>query len=140
MLKISRLQFPIFTMEYHHSHLVDPSSYDDRELLAGLPLRVSHHSELELAGVARLRRDWKTYVGPLPADTTGATLGSVYCWTSVTIPECLPERLELLSYVTEYAFLHDDMVDAAGDLEVSQHVKFNAFPRELLTIILKTES
>lgn len=26
---------------------------------------------------------------------------------SVTVPECLPERLEVISYANEFAFLHD---------------------------------
>jgi hypothetical protein len=36
-------------------------------------------------------------------------LGDPFSFIRVTIPECLPERLEIISYANEYAFLYDGM-------------------------------
>jgi hypothetical protein len=34
-------------------------------------------------------------------------LGPEFSFVRVTVPECLPERLEIISYANEYAFLYD---------------------------------
>ncbi|KAL1597851.1 hypothetical protein SLS60_008338 [Paraconiothyrium brasiliense] len=60
----------------------------------------------------RLRNDWQKHIGSLPSTTYGGQ-GPQYNFTAVTIPECLPERLEIVAYIMEFAFLHDDLVDQA---------------------------
>ena len=45
------------------------------------------------------------YVGPLGLYKGG--LGPKWNFMAVTLPECLPERLGLLSYASEFSFLHD---------------------------------
>ncbi|KFY89752.1 hypothetical protein V500_05515 [Pseudogymnoascus sp. VKM F-4518 (FW-2643)] len=97
-------------MEYHYSHLVDPSSYDNEGLCDGIPLRVHRNSDLEEMGTIRLRNDWNFFVGPLPI-TSGGSMGPIYNFTSVTMPECRPDRLELVSYMVELGFLNDDSLD-----------------------------
>lgn len=34
-------------------------------------------------------------------------LSHPYSFVGATVPECLPDRFELLSYANEYAFLYD---------------------------------
>ncbi|KAJ3569175.1 hypothetical protein NPX13_g6171 [Xylaria arbuscula] len=98
-------------MEYRYSYLVDPTSYDSRGLCDGIPLRVHRNSDLEKSGVARLRDDGKKYTGR-SLDPFVGCIGPVYSFTTVVIPECLPTRLEIVSYVIESAFLHDDSADS----------------------------
>ncbi|KAI0517898.1 fusicoccadiene synthase [Xylaria bambusicola] len=106
-------------MEYQYSHVIDPRSYDNLGLCDGIPLRVHRNADLEEAGTIRLRDDWRKYVGPLPG-TNGGNIGPVYSFTSVTIPECLPDRLEVVSYVMELGFLHDDLTDTSKVDELAQ--------------------
>lgn len=107
-------------MKYHYSHLIDPSSYPTQGLCDGIPLRCHRNSDIDELGTIRLRRDWQTHVGPLPNSTHGG-LGPDYNFTAVTIPECLPDRLEIVSYAMEFAFLHDNLIDAddTGDVRIA---------------------
>ncbi|EJP66250.1 fusicoccadiene synthase [Beauveria bassiana ARSEF 2860] len=97
-------------MEYHYSHLIDSSSYDSEGLSDGIPLRVHRNQDLEEMGAIRLHNDWRKFVGPLPTNM-GGSIGPIYSFTAVTMPECRPERLELVSYMVELAFLNDDALD-----------------------------
>ncbi|KAJ4352421.1 uncharacterized protein N0V89_007769 [Didymosphaeria variabile] len=99
-------------MKYQYSHLIDPSSYDNQCLCNDIPLRCHRNSDIEESGLMRLRNDWQKHIGPLPLSTYGGQ-GPQYNFTAVTIPECLTERLEIVAYVMEFAFLHDDLVDQA---------------------------
>ncbi|KAF7194703.1 Ophiobolin F synthase [Pseudocercospora fuligena] len=100
-------------MEYQYSYQLDPSSYDSQGLCNGIPLRVHRNSDLEEAGTIRLQTDWRRYVGHLPVQSYGSTMGPIYNFTSVAIPECRPDRIELVSYIMEFGFLHDDLIDVS---------------------------
>lgn len=105
-------------MKFQYSYLVDPSSYETHGLCDGIPLRVHRNTDLEEAAVIRLRNDWARLVGPLPIVSYGASMGPYFSFTSVVIPECRPDRLEIVSYVMEFGFLYDDLVDASKIEEV----------------------
>ncbi|OAG09799.1 terpenoid synthase [Paraphaeosphaeria sporulosa] len=100
-------------MKYIYSNLIPPSSYSTQGLCADIPLRCHRNANMDEHGTIRLRNDWQTHIGSLPSSTHGGR-GPMYNFTSVTIPECLPERLEGVSYAMEFAFLHDDLVDGDG--------------------------
>ena len=95
-------------MEYQYSRIVDPSEYVPEGLCEGIPLRTHNNPELEDIGALRAQEDWNKRVAPVPS-FRGA-LGPEYSFITVTIPECLPDRLELVSYANEFAFLHDGKV------------------------------
>lgn len=105
-------------MEYKHSYVIDPSSYDNQGLCNGIPLRVHRNADIEEYATIRLHNDWKEHVGQLPLTSYGGNLGPKYNFTAVTLPECRPDRLEIVSYIMEFAFLHDDLVDTAQVDEV----------------------
>jgi hypothetical protein len=92
-------------MEYRYSTVVDPSEYVTEGLCEGIPLRAHKNPELEDRGVLRAQEDWRRYVGPL--ENYKGALGPEYSFMTISIPECLPERLEIISYANEFAFLHD---------------------------------
>ncbi|KAK8091557.1 hypothetical protein PG997_001918 [Apiospora hydei] len=100
-------------MDYRFSHLIGPSSYDNQGLSNGIPLRCHRNSDVEEAGTLRLRRDWIKNLGSLPSSSKGGNLGPIYPFISVVIPECLPDRLEIASYLNKFGFLHDDLIDTA---------------------------
>ena len=92
-------------MEYKYSSIVDPSTYETENLCDGMPLRVHMYPDLEDLGAFRAQEDWRRHVGPI--DNYKGGLGPQYSFMAVSVPECLPERLEIISYANEFAFLHD---------------------------------
>ena len=91
-------------MKFQYSEVVDPSTYDAQGLCEGM-LRMHKNDINERAGVIRAQRDWSRLLGPV--GHYKGLLGTPYSFMRVTVPECRPERLEILSYANEFAFLYD---------------------------------
>ncbi|KIK55682.1 hypothetical protein GYMLUDRAFT_248493 [Collybiopsis luxurians FD-317 M1] len=96
-------------MELLYSTIVDPSEYDSGGLCDGIDLRKSNFTWLEDRGIIRAQEDWKKYISPF--QEFRGTLGPEYSFLSVLLPECLPERLEVLGYANEFAFLYDNFIE-----------------------------
>jgi hypothetical protein len=92
-------------MEHKYSRLVDPATYHTDGLALKAPLRIHRDTQKEITGTLKAQKDWDKQVGPLRGYLGG--LGPLYGFISVTIPECRPERLEIMSYANEFAFLYD---------------------------------
>ncbi|KAJ5202050.1 uncharacterized protein N7498_006713 [Penicillium cinerascens] len=69
-------------------------------------------------GSFRCRDDWKKYIGPIEC------WGGCNPWdghfASVVLPLCKPERLGLVSYVFEFAFLYDNVVESASKVMLDE--------------------
>lgn len=96
-------------MQFRYSSLVDPSEYDDEGLCAGYKLRINRDQELVDLGTIRAQEDWNQNVGAVGFYKGG--LGPQYSFISVAVPECLPDRIEIMAYVNEMIFLHDDIIE-----------------------------
>ena len=92
-------------MEYQYSSEIDPSAYATQGLCEGVPLRAHHNPQLEEIGTLRAQEDWRKHVANVQNYRGG--LGPVYSFMTVAVPECLPNRLEIISYANEFAFLYD---------------------------------
>lgn len=92
-------------MQHRLSEGIDPSLYDTHGLDYGIALRAHKHRDKEIRGTLRAQRDWTKHVSPVEGYNGG--LGEPFSFMCVTVPECLPERLEVISYANEYAFLYD---------------------------------
>lgn len=92
-------------MEYKYSTVIDPATYETHGLCEGIPLRCHESPELEEIETLRCQEDWRRWVGPLGFYKGG--LGPRWNFMAITVPECLPERLGVLGYANELAFLHD---------------------------------
>ncbi len=95
-------------MEMSYSRLVDPSDYHIEGLEGlcdGIPLREHLDKIKEDVGAIRAQRDWSRLVQALNEYKGG--LAASFNFMSVSVPECIPERLEIISYANEFAFLHD---------------------------------
>ncbi|KAI0406434.1 putative geranylgeranyl diphosphate synthase [Xylaria palmicola] len=99
-------------MEYKYSSIVDPSTYETHGLCDGIPLRCHQQPELEEIETLRCQEDWRKWVSPLGFYKGG--LGPRWNFMAITVPECLPERLGVLGYANELAFLHDDITDVVS--------------------------
>ena len=95
-------------MEHKYSKVVDPSTYETQELCGEIPLRMHENWDLEEIGTIRAQEDWRNLVGPLGFYKGG--LGPRFNLMAIAVPECLPSRLEIISYANEFAFLYDGSV------------------------------
>lgn len=94
-------------MDFKHSDVMAPGTYRDDGLADGIPLRMHKDPYSEISGSLRAQKDWNSSVSPVRNYQGG--LGFPYSFIRATIPECIPERLEIISYANEYAFLYDGM-------------------------------
>ncbi|KAI1857352.1 uncharacterized protein JN550_013232, partial [Neoarthrinium moseri] len=92
-------------MTFLYSTVVDPTKYETEGLCDGIEVRQSNFTHQEDRGAIRAHQDWNKYVGP--CRQYRGTLGPTFSFMSLTVPECLPDRLEVISYANEFAFLHD---------------------------------
>lgn len=92
-------------MKFQFSDLIEPSIYETQGLCDGIPLRKHRESFKEDLGALRAQNDWAKRMGPLNHYRGG--LGPEYSFLQIVMPECLPERLEILAYANEFAFLYD---------------------------------
>lgn len=92
-------------MDFQYSDTVDLQSYRTDGLCDGIPLRINRDSFGELKGALRCQNDWSEYVCPV-ANFKG-TMGTPFSFIRVSIPEALPDRLEIISYANEFAFIYD---------------------------------
>ena len=96
-------------MEFKFSEQVSPRAYETDGLANGIPLRLHKDAVKEIEGALRAQKDWNQHVFPVQGYLGG--LGDPYSFIRVTLPECLPERLEIISYANEYAFLYDGKIN-----------------------------
>ncbi|EED11493.1 geranylgeranyl diphosphate synthase, putative [Talaromyces stipitatus ATCC 10500] len=94
-------------MEFKYSTVIDPTTYETHGLCDGIDLRCHESPELEEIETLRCQENWREWVGPLGFYKGG--LGPRWNFMAITVPECLPERLGVLGYANELAFLHDDI-------------------------------
>ncbi|KAI0186244.1 isoprenoid synthase domain-containing protein [Xylaria flabelliformis] len=115
-------------MNFNYSQEIDSTVYETHGLDGGIPLRIHKDQHLEFKGALRAQRDWTKHVNNVNGYRGG--LGDPFSFISVTVPECLPDRLELISYANEFAFLYDDKMesfDLKKDLEKEATKMLDAF-------------
>lgn len=93
-------------MDPQYSIKLDLAEYDPDNLCPGIDLRLHVAADLEDIGIFRCQEDWRRLVGPLENPFKGP-MGPRFSFISITVPDCLPERLEITSYALEFAFHQD---------------------------------
>ncbi|OCL09522.1 terpenoid synthase [Glonium stellatum] len=99
-------------MRYKFSTVLSSSEYETEGLCDGISVRKHIAADLEEIGTFQAQADWAKLVGPL--DNYKGGLGPGHSFMAVSLPECQPERFEIVSYANEFAFLHDDVTDIAN--------------------------
>ncbi|KIK51154.1 hypothetical protein GYMLUDRAFT_252327 [Collybiopsis luxurians FD-317 M1] len=124
-------------MEFLYSTKIDSSAYETEGLCDGIDLRMHNLTWLVDRGSIRAHEDWTKYVNP--ATEWCGNLGPVYSTTAVVLPECLPDRLEIMAYVNEVAFLHDDIIDHVEQERILKDVmKGKVENDEMVQILLES--
>lgn len=96
-------------MDFIYRYSFEPTDYDTDGLCDGVPIRKHKGLDLDEVAIYKAQYDWGKHVGPKLPFRGG--MGPVHNFICLTLPECLPERLEIVSYANEFAFLHDDITD-----------------------------
>ena len=95
-------------MDFLYSEIMSPDMYRTDGLCNGIDLRRHKDPMGEIRGAIRCQKDWSKLISPV-RNYKGA-LGSPFSIIRVTVPECLPDRLEIISYANEFAFLYDGKI------------------------------
>ncbi|KAK4120553.1 terpenoid synthase [Parathielavia appendiculata] len=88
---------------------LDIAQYAAHGFCPAYPLKRHRHETLANAGYHEAREDWAKYIGP--ACEFGGCNPLDGNFTAVVLPLCRPERLRLVAYILEYAFLHDSVIE-----------------------------
>lgn len=105
-------------MDFRYSSILDPSTYTTQGLCDGIQLRLHNDHEVEDLAIIRAQEDWRQNVAPI-----GLFRGCLHpstSFVSLCMPECLPERLDIVCYANEFGFLHDDVFDKAEKAKVKE--------------------
>ena len=95
-------------MNFRYSKLIERATYKTEGLCNGIALRMHKQSSLEKRGALRAQEDWSKLVGPV--GHYHGHLGPRFDFAGVCLPECRPERFEIVSYATEHFFMFDGKV------------------------------
>ncbi|KAJ9663560.1 hypothetical protein H2198_000826 [Neophaeococcomyces mojaviensis] len=100
-----------FPNEDTFSRLIDIRQINTDGLAEGFELR-RHKHEIEAdEGSREARADWVKYIGPV--HVAGGCNPYSGHFGALVLPTCLPDRLRIISYIFEYAFLHDVVMESA---------------------------
>ena len=94
------------------SRPLDLTQYNTQGFCDGYPARRHNHEKEADNGSREARADWVRYIGPI--DIAGGCNPFSGHFAALTLPTCKPERLRLISYIFEYAFLHDNVLESAA--------------------------
>ncbi|PQE07883.1 geranylgeranyl pyrophosphate synthase protein [Rutstroemia sp. NJR-2017a WRK4] len=94
------------------SVVIPTSSYDTLGFCKDYVLRRHLHENEANIGSHEARVDWMRYIGPI--DQFGGCNPFSGHFSSLVLPMCKPERLRIVSYILEYAFLYDNVLESAA--------------------------
>lgn len=78
-----------------------------------IPIGRSLAAAEEDVGAKSARRDWTATVGAIPGFSGG--WAPAFALVQLSVPECIPERLSIITYACELGFLYDDFVEPMLD-------------------------
>ena len=107
------------------SRPLDLAQYETQGFCDGYPARRHNYEKEADIGLREARADWVRYIGPV--DIAGGCNPFSGHFASLVLPTCKPERLRLISYVFEYAFLHDNVLESAAKAAEGENDSSEAF-------------
>lgn len=75
-----------------------------------LPIRIHHDDDVANLATCRLLADWKAYFNDGNDREYSSCLSEVGNLCSLMFSECKPNRLSILTYLTDLGFIHDGKV------------------------------
>ncbi|KAK4119290.1 terpenoid synthase [Parathielavia appendiculata] len=115
---------------------LDLAQYATHGFCQGYPLKRHRYETLDNAGCYEARRDWAKYIGP--AREFGGCNPFDGNFTSLVLPLCKPERLKLIAYIIEYAFIHDTVVEGLDSENSAGDDEFTLGKRQTMSEKIRT--
>ncbi|KAJ5813261.1 geranylgeranyl pyrophosphate synthase [Penicillium pulvis] len=106
------------TEQEETSYLVSRPVPDIDGFCHNYTLRRHKYEQNANEGSSRCRDDWRKYIGPI--ERWGSCNPFDGHFASVVLPLCKPERLALVSYVFEYAFLYDNVLESVSKVSLDE--------------------
>ncbi|KAJ9273363.1 hypothetical protein DTO212C5_437 [Paecilomyces variotii] len=101
------------------SYTVPRESSDIEGFCDGYALRRHKFEDKAIEGSLQCREDWLKYIGSI--ERWGCNNPWEGHFGAVVLPLCKPERLGVISYIFEYAFLYDNVVESAAKSTWNPH-------------------
>jgi ophiobolin F synthase len=92
--------------QYNHSRLIDPEEIR-KHCFTILPVRIHVRDDIANAATLALVRDWSVLVQDGREQISHCSLCAKGNWCSFIFPESIPNRLGLLTYLTDLGLIHD---------------------------------
>ncbi|OJJ72250.1 hypothetical protein ASPBRDRAFT_675371 [Aspergillus brasiliensis CBS 101740] len=96
---------------------VPRSSSDIQGFCHNYPLRRHKYEDQANKGSQQCRDDWEQYIGPIERWGCGNPWEGHFA--AVVLPFCRPDRIAIISYCFEYAFMYDNVVESAAKSTVN---------------------
>ncbi|KAE8374211.1 terpenoid synthase [Aspergillus bertholletiae] len=93
------------------------------ECFTTLPIRIHKSDHLAEAATRRFNQEWAATMQDGAHALSSRLSSPVGNYSSYLYPECHPERLGILAYLTELAFLHDDITEGGTYTDAMQEHK-----------------
>ncbi|KAJ9364273.1 geranylgeranyl pyrophosphate synthase [Paecilomyces variotii] len=106
-------------LDDERSYTVPRESSDIEGFCDGYALRRHKFEDKAIEGSLQCREDWLKYIGPI--ERWGCNSPWEGHFGTVVLPLCKPERLGVISYIFEYAFLYDNVVESAAKSTWNPH-------------------
>ncbi|GLB12133.1 terpene cyclase [Aspergillus tubingensis] len=94
------------------SDQVPRASRDLQGFCRDYPLRRHKFEDWANTGSQQCRNDWEQYIGPI--ERWGCCNPWEGHFSAVVLPFCRPDRIAIISYCFEYAFMYDNVVESAA--------------------------
>ncbi|MCJ1464556.1 hypothetical protein MMC07_003169 [Pseudocyphellaria aurata] len=96
---------------FPHSQLIDPEKVKQTRCFTTLPVRINRYDRVADDASRRFSREWAEIMneGVVKPTQLCSERGN---YSSYLYPESRPERMGILAYLTELAFVHDDLTES----------------------------
>jgi ophiobolin F synthase len=101
-----------------HSRLVDSTEVRNSGCFTTLPVRINLYDDVADAAARRLSQEWKELLDDQVDGTTSKTSSPVGNMSSFFYPECTPDRVDIIAYLNELAFIQDGLCTLNPSLPV----------------------
>lgn len=108
-------------MDFRYSEELFADEHPTDGLAGDIIVRRNRFGAFEEKGALQAQQDWNRYVSPVMNFHGGVS--RKYSLMQVAVPECRPERLEVIAYASEVGFLYDDCTELLNQDEVKLAVK-----------------
>jgi hypothetical protein len=72
-----------------------------------LPIRMNPREDVANTATYKVLKDWHRYIGDGHGKASHSSLCELGNWCALTHPESLPERLGIITYLSDLGMIHD---------------------------------